>query len=69
MVKATPITAQEICVHAKNRFAGWRYSVAAVAFLLGLAATVDSSLAQGTAAFLLPGASTTKLERARLPGG
>ena len=56
MVKATAITALEICVHAKNRFAAWRRSVAAVAFfLLGLAATVDTSLAQGKAAFLLPG--------------
>jgi basic membrane protein A and related proteins len=56
MEKATAITASEICVHGKNRFAAWRGSLAAVAFfLLGLAATVDTSLAQGKAAFLLPG--------------
>jgi len=55
MIKAE-ITALEICVHAKNRFAVWRRSVAAVAFsLLSVVGTPNTSLAQGKAAFLLPG--------------
>src|SRR5262245_59987690 len=52
MVKASAL---EILVQANKRFAGWRGLVAAAAFLLGLTATVDISLAQGKAAFLLPG--------------
>ena len=52
MVKATAL---DILVQANKRFAACRGLVAAAAFLLGLTATVDISLAQGKAAFLLPG--------------
>jgi simple sugar transport system substrate-binding protein/basic membrane protein A len=56
MRSASQVTALEFSAPANPSFAAWRGRAVAAAFaLLGVTVTVDTSLAQGKAAFLLPG--------------